>query len=206
MSILQRATQTVAEAESSLRRMIGEAAESGDYPVVETLAVWASMLNELCKNEHRVESLAEQPIQQVTCKITTPTNAKATTASKAIGKRRSYPYFARSGDTIVKLAWSKSSKSEYQHKSPRTVAVRLADTLSRQSKNGAVVAMERVLPLKLDDGTPVPDYQVYVCLAWFRQIGAVKQNGRQGYSIKAPTELGKLIEAAWCELAEAKPA
>jgi len=186
--------------------MIGEAAASGDYSAVETLVRWASVLGELSQRERRIEAPpSASSLSPPTNTDAEPKNTTGARVAKAMGKRRTYPFFARSGDSLVKVAWSKSSKSEYQHKSPRKVALKLAEALARQAKNGAIVAMEKVLPLMLDDGASVPDYQVYVSLAWFRQIGAVKQNGRQGYTIKQPSELGKKIESAWSELAEGEP-
>jgi len=44
MSILQRAIQTMIDAEAALKRLIGEAAERGEYALVEKLAKWASGL------------------------------------------------------------------------------------------------------------------------------------------------------------------
>lgn len=198
MSILQRAIGVVTEAEASLRRMIGEAAENGDYSSVETLARWAQNLNDLCS-----ESIQSWP---ATAK---PASAPVAIAhSKPVrtsGKRRSYPLFAKSSDTLVKIGWSKSSKSEYQHKSPRAVLTELVAALAKQGKNGSVVSMDKILPLKLGEDSEVPDYQVYVGLAWIRQIGAVKQNGRQGYTINNPGELTNTVEAAWSKLPDAKP-
>jgi len=114
-----------------------------------------------------------------------------------------YPAFAKSGDVLVKIAWSKSSKSEYQHKSPRMVIKVLANSFTHHAKSGGVVSMDNVLPLKADDGTEIPDYQAYVSLAWLRQIGAVKQNGRQGYTVKKVDDLLQEIEVAWSKLPEA---
>jgi hypothetical protein len=111
--------------------------------------------------------------------------------------------FAKSGDVLVKIAWSKSSKTEYQHKAPRNVVQKLADALARRSEGGSIISMDTVLPLKADDGSQIPDYQVYVSLAWFRQIGAVKQNGRQGYTVKKASELLQQVEAAWADLPRA---
>jgi len=198
MSILQRAAETVAGAEASLRGLIAEAAAIGDYVSVETLATWASTLNSICAQDRQVTGEAIE--------LPTPINGKPASATEVNSakraRRRSYPVFAKSGETLVKIAWSKSSKSEYQHKSPRFVASKLVEALARIGKKGSVVAMEKVLPLKAEDGSAVPDYQVYVSLAWFRHIGAVKQNGRQGYTIKNPGQLLGLVEAAWAELPE----
>ena len=59
--------------------------------------------------------------------------------------------------------------------------------------------MEENLPLKDPaDGTEIPTYQVYLCLAWLRQAKLVEQHGRQGYSLPDSAHLdalaGKLFE------------
>ncbi len=59
--------------------------------------------------------------------------------------------------------------------------------------------MEENLPLKDPaDGTEIPTYQVYLCLAWLRQAKLVEQHGRQGYSLPSSAHLeglaGKLFE------------
>lgn len=199
MEHLRRAIDSLRQTEASLRRIIGEAAEVGDYSCVETLARWATQLREMCPETPRAEGRPSEAPVALEDRSTTTLKPK-----KPAVRRRSYPFFTKFGETLVKIAWSKTSKSEYQHKSHKSVAEKLAEVLSRHGKNGAVVAMERVLPLKLDDGSEVPDYQVYVSLAWLRQIGVVKQNGRQGYTIKKPGELGKIVAAAWSELTEAQ--
>jgi hypothetical protein len=123
--------------------------------------------------------------------------------SLARNKRGSYPVFARAGDVLVKIAWSKSSGTEYEHKAPRTVVQKLADALARCSESGSIISMDDVLPLKANDGSQIPEYQAYVTLAWFRQIGAVKQKGRQGYTVKKASELLQQVEAAWADLPRA---
>lgn len=207
MSILQLAMQALADAETALKRLISEAAERGDYSSVETMARWASTLGVMCSEK--------QPLADQAHKIATPSHAqqrasrapaskrKAPSRTSGHSKRRTYPVFAKSGDVLVKIGWSKSSKSEYQHKSPQMAIKVLANSLTHRARNGAVVSMDRILPLRTDDGTEIPDYQAYVSLAWLRQIGAVKQNGRQGYTVKKLDELLQEIDVAWSNLPEA---
>lgn len=199
---MQKAAQLLMESEASLRRLIIEAAEAADYQSAETLIRWAGALAEMASPG----SLKSAP---TSASSSSPTvgNGRATSppTTKTVAKRRSYPIFARAGTNLVKIGWSKSSRSEYHHKSPLAVVKKLAEVLGRRTTNSAVVRMDRVLPLRLDDGSDVPDYQTYVSLAWFRQIGAVTQNGRQGYTVRRPSELPGIVQAAWDGLAEVKP-
>jgi hypothetical protein len=201
MTTIQRAVQIVANAEAALKRLIAEAAERGEYSSVETLAQWASSLGALCSKEQMTQlskAAAPSPSKGHAPSLVT---SKRKPPSKSSGRaRRAYPVFAKSGDVLTKIGWSKSSKMEYQHKSPRIVTKMLAASLATQAKSGTIVSMDKILPLKAEDGSEVPDYQAYVSLAWLRQIGVVKQNGRQGYTVSDPDDLPQNVDAAWANL------
>ena len=207
MTTLQRAIQTLTEAESTMKRLIGEAAAIGEYSSVETLLRWAVTLGSMCaeSSKESVPSDQSPSSDDAVPPVTQPAAKPRSPPKSSQSKRRSYPVFAKSGDVLIKIAWSKSSKSEYQHKSPRLVASKLADALARHSRETTVISMDKILPLKADDGTEIPDYQVYVSLAWLRRIGAVKQNGRQGYTIENPDDLPQQVQRAWSDLPEATP-
>lgn len=207
MSILKRAIDTLADAEAAMKRLIAEAAEQGDYPLVERLAKWASGLGAMYTQEKSPAPSGPQACIASGNEALAPANAvatecKASTKRPGHSKRRAYPVFARSGNFLVKIAWSKSSKSEYHHKSPQFVATVLAEALIRQTKESSIVSMDKVLPLTTGDDSEIPDYQVYVALAWLRKIGAVKQIGRQGYTVKKTDGLVQLIDNAWSNLSE----
>jgi hypothetical protein len=196
----------VADAETALKRLIGEAAECGEYSSVETLVRWASGLGAMCSEQQPAthpEAMAVSPEIKDQGPSATASKRKATSRTSGHSKRGKYPRFAKSGDTLVKIAWSKSSKCEYQHKSPRSVAKILADSLAHHAKDGKVVSMDKILPLKAEDGSEIPGYQVYVSLAWLRNIGVAKQIGRQGYTVRDISELSQDIKTAWGGLSEA---
>jgi len=207
MPILQRAIQTMMDAEAALKRLIGEAAERGEYALVEKLAKWASGLGAMCSEEQQVTRRDQKAALSHAQNHTSPTTLlkrKAPLKTSGYSKRRAYPVFAKSGDVLVKIAWSKSSKSEYQHKSPRMVIRILATSLAHQARDGAIVSMDKILPLKAEDGSEISNYQVYVSLAWLRKIEAVKQNGRQGYTVMNLDAIFDKIDAAWSGLPEVK--
>jgi hypothetical protein len=205
MSILQRAAETLASAEADLKRLIGEAADQGEYSSVETLVRWARTLGAMRSEGQSPHETSGTPQahngQPEPMKDKRP--GRKPLRKLARNKRGSYPQFARAGDALVKIAWSKSSGTEYEHKAPRSVVQKLAHALAHRSENGSMISMDDVLPLKADDGSQIPDYQAYVGLAWFRQIGAIKQKGRQGYTVKKASELLKQVEVAWGDLPSA---
>ena len=102
---------------------------------------------------------------------------------------------------MVKIGWSPSEKAEYEHKCPKKVLSLLGSALAKAGASGKRVAMNRVIPL-LDpaDSKRIPDYQVYLCLAWLRELGFVIQHGRQGYSLASKAPIGPAIETSWADL------
>ena len=57
--------------------------------------------------------------------------------------------------------------------------------------------MEDVLPLHDEEHAEIPSYQVYLSLAWLREIRAVAQHGRDGYSVRSPSDLRRLVTESW---------
>ncbi len=201
MKSAEKASKILQNAEADLRKLIGEAAGDGDYSGVETIAAWASSLHKL--SEHAV-ALPESSNGSKKTAIRTKKTKKKT--AKQRGQRNgSYPKFAVSGDTLVKIAWSKAKKGEYKHKSPKSVACVLADTLDRLFAENELVSMETVLPIKDADGNDIPDYQVYLCLAWLKAAGAVNQKGREGYTQSNSKETVQSdLKVAWHNLPKDK--
>lgn len=113
-------------------------------------------------------------------------------------KKADYPVFFRDGETLVKVAWSKSEGAEYEHKSPRRVLDALVAELARVAGPGKRFVMEKVLPLRdPDTNAEIPTYQPYLALAFLRRAGLVRQHGRSGYSIPKPMSLKADAAVAW---------
>lgn len=108
-----------------------------------------------------------------------------------------YPRFKCVAGTLVKVGWSKSERTTYEHRSPREVLDRLIAALGGLAKPGEVFTTEQFMPLKGSDGAELPTYQTYLCLAWLVTIGAVHRHGRQGYSVDNPEGLPQIVEQAW---------
>ncbi len=206
MNIKLRANNVLQEAESELRRLIAKAAQQGEYSSITVIANWASTLNTMTNSTNNVlepKSLdtikTRSHLQEPTAKKSAKRAAKRMARSR--GKGRSCPKFARSGDTLVKIAWSKSKKGEYKHKSPHSVLSNLVGSLDQLLSENTIVAMDAVLPLKDADGIDIPDYQAYLCLAWLRSIGAVAQKGRDGYTRNGlEGDLSEVVGEAWNNL------
>lgn len=184
---IERAIKILAKCEADLRSLVSNAADNGDYDAVLRITSWAKQLSAMATG------MANRP------------------ATKEGGTRRSrksvvfgaYPRFARRGDQLVKIGWSKREKSEYEHKAPLEAVLVLARATTESGKDGRIFQINGLLQLSdPKDGSEIPDYQVYLVIAWWRSAGLLDQHGRQGYSISNPSQLHQAVESAWAKLPE----
>jgi hypothetical protein len=120
---------------------------------------------------------------------------------KRVPRKGEYPKFYREGEYLVKVAWSKKDRGEYQHKAPRRVAELLAAAIGKRSGNGRLFTSEDIFPLKdPHGGGDVPSYQAYAALAWLKQSGLVQPHGRRGYTVQNNSRLAELLSVAWQNL------
>jgi hypothetical protein len=136
-------------------------------------------------------------IPRVTANAEKPKGATRRATPRTEG-RKEYPRFFRHGDQLIRVAWSKREKKEYQHKAPHSALKALAATLAEAGKEGRVFSTDQVLPIRDPaDGSEVPNYQSYVCIAWLKQTGLIDQHGRQGYSVPRLAEFKDAVESIW---------
>jgi hypothetical protein len=114
-----------------------------------------------------------------------------------------YPRFMRRGDELVKVGWSKSDGTEYQHRAPRRAVDAVVNKLNALAYRGEAFASEKISPLKDSvTGTIFPTYQIFVALGWLRKLGLVKQEGRKsGYTVRKDVSLPEEVAQAWEMLA-----
>ncbi len=133
-----------------------------------------------------------------------PTKRTRQGKRKTKGKRTAYPRFFREGNALLKLGWSRKSRSEYEHRAPResalAVAGRVAEVASRKNR----FTVENLGDVRIAQGEePISSCQVYLCVAWFRRTGLVVQHGRRGYSLPAaPARFPAKVKSARGELLE----
>lgn len=199
---LHKATEAIADAEKSLRTLMQASIETGKYEDVTILARWAEQLASIANGKHSllptvlgVEQVGGHSKHQVKSRAGSP---KTSGQQRSRKPKRTYPVFERAGDQIVKIGWSKASRDEYEHRSPKDVAVTLLEKMQRLSCDRELITMDDVLPLRLAaNESEVPPYQSYLCLAWLRSIVVIRQHGRQGYSLVKPSDASVAIDRAW---------
>jgi hypothetical protein len=191
MGAMDEAKRVLLAAEESLRNLVASAAANGDYDAIVELAEWARTVRSLGDN---INSTKNPTIGH------NGNNGSLDGPATISGSRRSrkeYPLFFRDSNFLVKVAKSKSERTEYEHKAPKSVIGQLAHALTKANQRNRLITMDSVLPLKDADGDDVPSYQSYLCLAWLKYLGLVRQHGRQGYSVSPNHRLEEEITAAW---------
>ena len=196
MSNIKQTIVTLEQAEAELKKLIGHASTAGNYEDATAIINLAVRLKELIADAKDIEAApAASPATKP------PRSATGGSSTSRRVKKGDYPKFRRDGDTLVKIGWSKKEKKVYRHKAPKHVVELLRDRLVKVGVSGNVLAMDKVLPLTEQDGTEVPTYQVYVCMAWFRSMDVVVQEGRQGHRVADATSLARSVDEQWRGLA-----
>jgi hypothetical protein len=111
-----------------------------------------------------------------------------------------YPRFFRHSDLLIRVAWSKKEKKEYEHKAPYPVVKALVDAMVQAGADGRIFSTDKILPLRDTEGGEVPSYQAYVAIALMKQMALIDQHGRQGYSVPRLAEFRDAVESVWQKL------
>lgn len=196
MSSVLVARKILAKAQDDLRELIAKALADGRFADVADIARMADGVARLATDDDQPVSSGQEhaPAPPAVSRHGTIVRGGSVRPS------RTFPRFEREGDKLVKIAWSKKGRAEYEHKAPRRVADILIAAIRSRKGEGAKFEAPDVLPL-LDPKTrrEIPSYQSYLALAWLRHEGVVAKYGRDGYALKptaaTPEHLTELWEA-----------
>lgn len=199
MDPVDRALSVLSQAERQLRQLVSDAAGAGDYAGVVRIASWARELTAILDESEPSGRYSRRRVRSTPQHSAPAPSPIAANVAAKLGPK-GYPRFHREGERLVRVAWSKRDRSEYEHKAPQSLLETLAARVSEAGTDGKVFAIEELLPIQDRDGNAVPAYQVYVVLALFKQVGLIDQHGRRGYSVPKPKGLANAVEAAWRNL------
>ncbi|MBX3372901.1 MAG: hypothetical protein KF817_03640 [Phycisphaeraceae bacterium] len=183
--VVDRAAEMIRRAEREIRGQIAEAAASGAYGLVDRLSSLARRLADLADEAAGTPEPASAAASPASKGGKPRSGAKRVAASgRKPSRMEGYPRFERSRDTLLKIGWSKKSRTEYVHRAQRAGLDAVVLAVTDLGRNGRVFTTEELLPAVQQTGdSDLPEYQAYVCLAWLRAIGVVEQHGREGYSV-----------------------
>ena len=190
MNAIDHAKKMITDCECALRDLLSQAALEGDYTSLEMIASWAKFMSTLPGIHEPCVVQAKQ----------LSSNANLSQKVKPATVKPKYPFFKRNGNNLCKVGWSKKRKSEYKHNVSYEM---LFDTINHFVKNmrlNKIYSTEELLPVTDRNEQDIPSYQVYICIAWLKEIGILSQNGRQGYSISNSEDVLVTAENAWIAL------
>lgn len=215
MNVVEEAASICSAAEKSLRELMQKAIAAAEYRHLPTLARMAEQLAALATRAcQTADSAPDAALASDTDQkpASRRGRGKAHPAVARIRRRvvaqprvrtskAGYPRFLRTDDTLIKVGWSKKSRSEYEHRAPRHVVGAVMNAVARAGEKGAIFTVDALLPVRDQrDDTDVPSYQVYMAIAWLRTEGVLRQHGRDGYSLLVAENPEKTVEERWSAL------
>ena len=198
MCNIKTAKQILSETETSLRQLMEEGLKQQRYADVAEIANLAEGVARLLRGQGEGGSKFNRPTGESPRSRRKPAAAKSNRGKP----KRDYPKFERDGDKLVKVGWSKKNMEEYEHRVTKETATEIVRHLANHVTMNEVFAIDEVLPVQDLSGAEVPSYQVYLILAWFRQVGVVAKKGRDGYMLLDSSLADGRLEALWNGLKE----
>ena len=195
---LTRIAAVLSQAEKDLLQLVSEAAAKADYQAIEAARLAAQGVRGMVEGLETRRSFPKSspPSRVGASRWTTKSHRKRGRTSQP-----GYPRFSITSDRLYKVGWSKKRKREYIHKLPKAafdLVVRAMASLSGSGR-GPYTSEQIIDQSNKPGGVSVPDYQVYIVLAWMRAAELVHQVGRDGYMFE-PTLLEQ-AKARWEALA-----
>jgi hypothetical protein len=198
--ILAMAEEAISEAEARLRQLMETALAKQRYVDVAKLAPLADGLLNVLKVARNGDSHLPALLPDADLASDRRTKSSGAGDLFASGGSRtsegSYPRFERQGDRLVKIAWSKKDRREYEHRATANIILRVAELFERDRAFGTPFMMDSLMPFKTRTGVDIPSYQAYLALAWFRSLGTIEPRGKDGYVVVVEN-LKSRIESAW---------
>ena len=200
---VEAARTLVRELEFKLRELIGQATTNGQYEEVSQLALLTNQVGSLLSSSANSSGATDGRSRN----SGTPSGDKARqprSARKRVSSRAAdYPLFYRQGDSLVKVGWSRSTKSEYTHRVSKPGIDTLVKFLASRRSNQFPISVDTMVDaLKNDEQSRILGYQVYVAVAWLKEEGWLAANGRHGYTLRRakgiPPET--IVEQMWANL------
>jgi hypothetical protein len=206
MSDLERAIGIIHGAEVQLKELMERALSEQRYRDLAVVAPLAEAVGALGRAHSQKEipspASAMPEVPGVALAPAAESHVAASSvAAKSKARAYDYPQFKRDGEKLVKVGWSKKDRREYEHRAPRAAVFAVAKILCSSKKPREVFSMDEMLPFKGDGSEEIPSYQAYLALAWFRNIGAVEQRGKDGYAIIDDQLQVSNVTKAWANLA-----
>lgn len=204
MTLMKRVTQHLLDTEKALRAVLADGASNGsDYDDLFRVAELAKAVKRMAddaaaRRPPATTQRADAPTRRAGKVGTATKRRRSPVSGRPRSATRKYPVFLRQSNNLIKVAWSKSAKTEYEHKAPRRVLTDLVAVIAEVVAQQEQFTTEDIMPvLDSRDKSEIPSYQAYLCLAWLREAALVQRHGRQGYSVTDPEGLRGQVDTHW---------
>lgn len=187
----------IAAIDADLRSLAALAASEGVWAVVRAASVAAERLADTGALIPEHQEKRSDP------KVAVPEKHDSTLERRARrGAEGDYPRFEVCDGELVKIGWSRSEKSEYRHKAPKSaVDLLVATVLELSERMGGRFRSDQLFPVISPlDGSDLPNYQAYLILRWLRAIRLVRSSGRSAYVVPRVQSFPDEVNRAWKEL------
>jgi len=198
--LLDRAESALRQCEEEMQVLVADAASSSKYDEIDRLTAIARSLNEMAlsaASAQRLDRLSDTGGST----LSAPRRPLASRRRKSV-TMTDYPKFARDGDHLVKTGWSKKKREEYVHRASRRQAESIVTSLTDRWLANGVIPIDEILSTRDQDDAEIPNYQVYLTLAWLRKGGLLERRGRNGYVVLDARELEGTFADLWSALPE----
>lgn len=188
--------EILSAAETELRAVIEQLLRDGAYGDIATTARIADAVAQL-----KIVAISEEAPPHVSDEragVYEIAEVSPPSARRASRSAKDYPKFSRDGDKLIKTAWSKRDRAEYEHRTPRRAVELLIEAIVKKKGEGRKFEAGDILPVK-DPTTrkEIPSYQSYMALGWLRAEGLVTKKGRNGYVLKNGASSTERLNELW---------
>jgi hypothetical protein len=191
----------IKRAEQEMRDQLQQALDEGRYVDVAELARLADGLSHLLAAAGVSKAVPSAPASESTPMMPPaelPGRRHPHPAARPGRRVKAFPRFERDADRLVKIAWSKKDRAQYEHKAPMRVVNLLIDAIRSKKGEGSKFTAPDVLPLHDPKSrAEIPSYQSYLALGWLRHEGVIVKYGRDTYSLKPTAATATHLKELW---------
>lgn len=207
MKYRDRAIEALRQTESTLRGIITEAFDAKAYGelarvagAADSVAALLSAISDTSATTIGSASFLDPAADSTRKRVSTLRSTPARQALPPAVRRAVYPRFLRDGERLVKIAWSKKERRQYEHRAPQVIIQTLLEAVRKRKGEGKLFQAADVLPLTNANGEDYPSYQSYLALSWLRHAGIITKKGREGYVLKVGAATPEKVGRLWASL------
>lgn len=212
---IQKAIQLIKKLDTDFQELIQAAATDRSYEQLPDLAWFGEQIKKISEqvkstsnhNFKKKKNIDQQDTGTKEKNIINEGKSNFTQDNQSLniilnkGNITSFPVFVREGESLVKIGLSTNSGSTYEHRAPKKTIDTIIKRILNCNNKKEVFTAELISDVcHHSDGKKVPGYQLYLCLAWLKQKGLLKQRGRKGYILKDPDTIESDIDKEWDKL------